>query len=169
MTPVLAIVGYSNSGKTILMEKLIAAISAKGFDVCSIKHSHHPTSMDIPGKDSWRHKQAGAKASLLVGSEQICMVADVQDEQTPQSLADLYFAHADVVLVEGYASMPCAKIEVVRKARSTALRCSGSDLLAVVTDVDDLDVDVPKLDLHDDAAIVDFVLDFIASGGVHHG
>ncbi len=159
--PVLAIVGFSNSGKTTLMEKLIAALAAEGLDVCSIKHSHHQPEMDTPGKDSWRHKHAGAKGSLLVGPEQLLMVADIQKPLTPQEMADAYFPHADLVLVEGYASMPCAKIEVVREARSADMRCEASELLAVVTDMQDLSVNIPKLDLNDTQQVTTFILDWL--------
>jgi len=163
--PVLAIVGFSNSGKTTLMEKLIAALTAKGLYIFTIKHSHHQPDMDTKGKDSWRHKQAGAKASLLVGSEQLLMVTDMPQPLSPQEMAKKYFSDADLVLVEGYASMPCPKIEVMRAARSTDLRCAGSDLLAVVTDMDDLDIHVPQLPLNDVAQVVDFILQW----GNFHG
>ncbi len=159
--PVLAIVGFSNSGKTTLMEKLIVALSAEGLDVCTMKHSHHQPEMDTPGKDSWRHKHAGAKGSLLVGPEQLLMVADIQKPLTPQEMADAYFPHADLVLVEGYASMPCAKIEVVREARSAEMRCESSELIAVVTDMQDLNVKIPKLDLNDTQQIVTFIRDWL--------
>ena len=162
--PVLAIVGFSNSGKTTLMEKLIAALSAEGLDVCTIKHSHHQPEMDTPGKDSWRHKHAGAKGSLLVGPEQLLMVADIQKPLTPQEMADAYFPHADLVLVEGYASMPCAKIEVVREARSADMRCEPSELIAVVTDMQDLSVNIPKLDLDDTQQVTTFILDWLKHG-----
>jgi len=156
--PTLAIVGFSNSGKTTLMEKLIAALTAKGLDVCTIKHSHHQPEMDTPGKDSWRHKHAGAKGSLLVGPEQLLMVADIAQSLSPQDMANKYFPDADLVLIEGYASLPCPKIEVVRQARSTELRCPPSELLAVVTDMTDFNVAIPQLPLHDIHAIVAFVL-----------
>ncbi len=161
--PVLAIVGFSNSGKTTLMEKLIQALSAHGLHVCSIKHSHHQPEMDTPGKDSFRHKQAGATGSLLVGPDQLMLVQDALPNKTPQALADTFFPDADLVLVEGYASMPCAKIEVVRGERSMDLRCPTDELLAVATDIKGLDVPVPTLDLNDTQAIAQFILDWLSS------
>ena len=159
-TPVLAIVGFSNSGKTTLMEKLIAELASRGLCVASIKHSHHQPEMDTPDKDSWRHKQAGAKASMLVGPEKMLMVSDIDSQPTPRQLADCYFSDYDLVLVEGYASMPCTKIEVVRGERSTDLRCDEQDLLAVVTDVDELPVAVPKLNLNDVISVADFIVNW---------
>jgi len=166
--PVLAIVGYSNSGKTTLVEKLIAALSQQGLRIATIKHSHHQPEMDTPGKDSWRHKQAGASASLLVGPEKMLMVSDLDVQPTPTQLANAYFSDYDLVLVEGYASMPCPKIEVVRAARSVDLRCDEEGLLAVVTDVSGLDVAVPKLNLNDVPSVVDFILIWM-KGEAHNG
>jgi len=173
-TPVLAIVGYSNSGKTTLMEKLIAALSVHGLHVCSIKHSHHQPEMDTPGKDSWRHKQAGAKGALLVGPERILLVQDVPSlniGQTPQALADKFFPDADLVLVEGYASIPGAKIEVVRAARSRTLRCAADELIAVASDIADLDVAVPLLNLNDVETISNHILQWLKTPeeGADHG
>ena len=165
--PVLAIVGYSNSGKTTLVEKLVAALSQQGLSIATIKHSHHQPEMDTPGKDSWRHKQAGARASLLVGPEQMLMVRDLDVQPTPRQLADVYFSDYDLVLVEGYVSMLCPKIEVVRTARAVDLRCDEEDLLAVVTDVLSLDVAVPKLDLNDVPCVVNFILTWMKGEGQH--
>jgi len=165
--PTLAIVGLSNSGKTTLMEKWISALSAQGLNIGSIKHSHHQPEMDTPNKDSWRHKQAGAEGSLLVGPTQMLMVRNIDVQPTPRQLADCYFADYDLVLVEGYASMPCPKIEVVRAACSVGLRCNEEDLLAVVSDLPKLDVDVPVLALNDTVSQLTFILDWMRKGEAH--
>jgi len=168
MTPVLAIVGFSNSGKTTLIEKLISHLSAQGLCVCSIKHSHHPLVLDTVGKDSWRHKHAGAQGTILLGSEQMMLVQDMQESITPQQVADMYFPNADVVLLEGFSSMPCDKIEVVRKQISTNLRClDDTRLLAVVTDMPDLNISIPKFDLNDIVSISNFVLKWLEA--LKHG
>jgi len=162
MTPVLAIVGYSNSGKTTLMEKLVAGLVAKGLRIATIKHSHHQPEMDTPGKDSWRHKQAGASTSLLVGPEKMLMVSDVDEALNPELLTARLFRDYDLVLVEGYAGVAGAKIEVVRKARSQELRCANDEgLIAVATDIQGLDVDVPTLDLNHTDEILVFILDWL--------
>ncbi len=156
--PVLALVGYSNSGKTTLMEKLIAGFTAQGLRIGTIKHSHHQPEMDTPGKDSWRHKQAGAATSLLVTPEKMLMVTDMRDSLTPEQLTDRFFDAYDLVLVEGYGSMPGAKIEVVRAACSQVLRCDDSELLAVATDIPGFKANVPVLDLNQPEAVMDFIL-----------
>jgi len=160
-TPILSLVGYSNSGKTTLMEKLVTGLVAKGLRIATIKHSHHQPEMDTPGKDSWRHKQAGASTSLLVGPEKMLMVSDVDEALNPQLLAARLFTDYDLVLVEGYASVPGLKIEVVRAERSQELRCNEDELIAVATDIPDFNVVVPVLDLNHPDAVIDFVLHWI--------
>ena len=159
--PILSIVGYSNSGKTTLMEKLVTGLTAQGLRIATIKHSHHQPEMDTPGKDSWRHKQAGAVASLLVGPEKMLMVRDVRETLTPQQLAARFFMDDDLILVEGYASMRGVKIEVVRAARSQVLRCADHELLAVATDIPEFKANVPVLDLNHPEAVMDFILSWM--------
>jgi len=156
--PVLSIVGSSNAGKTTLVEKLIARLSAQGLRIATIKHSHHQPELDTPGKDSWRHKQAGAAASFLIGPQQMMMVADIQEQLNPNLLARRYCGDFDLVLVEGYSSLPGAKIEVLRAARSKTLRCDPHDLIAVVTDVNPLHLAVPRFGLDDDQAVATLIL-----------
>jgi len=161
MVPVLSIVGRSNSGKTTLVEKLIARLSAQGLRIATIKHSHHQPEMDAPGKDSWRHKQAGAATSFLIGPQQMMMVADIQEQLNPNLLASRYCDGFDLVLVEGYNSLPGAKIEVVRAARSTELRCAPEELIALVSDVDALELSVPRFGLDDDQALAAWILGWL--------
>jgi len=161
-TPILSLVGYSNSGKTTLMEKLVAGLVAKGLRIATIKHSHHQPEMDTPGKDSWLHKQAGASTSLLVGPEKMLMVSDVEETLNPELLTARLFSDYDLVLVEGYAGVAGAKIEVVREARSQELRCANDEgLIAVATDILDLNVAVSILDLNHPDAVIDFIFHWL--------
>jgi len=160
-TPILSLVGYSNSGKTTLMEKLVSGLVAKGLRIATIKHSHHQPEMDTPGKDSWRHKQAGASTSLLVGPEKMLMVSDVDEALNPQLLAARLFSDYDLVLVEGYASVAGPKIEVVRAGRSQELRCNEDELVAVATDILDFNVGVPVLNLNNTLSIIDFIFQWM--------
>jgi len=165
MPPILSLVGSSNSGKTTLMEKLVKGLTAKGLRIASIKHSHHQPELDTPGKDSWRHKQAGAVRSFLIGPQQMMMVADIEEPMNPNLLASRYCEGFDLVLVEGYNTLPGAKVEVLRAAGSTTLRCDPKELIAVVTDVDGLQLDsqrdVPQFGLDDDQVVVAFILQWL--------
>ena len=123
--------------------------------------------MDTPGKDSWRHKQAGASTSLLVGPEKMLMVSDVDEALNPELLTARLFSDYDLVLVEGYASVAGPKIEVVRAEHSQELRCNEGELVAVVTDILDFNVAVPILDINQPEIVVAFVLDWLKVVGLH--
>jgi len=166
MVAILSIVGRSNSGKTTLLEKLIAELTHQGLRVATIKHSHHQPDMDTPGKDSWRHKQAGAAATLLVGPERMLMVKDIDEALNPDILAERYFSDFDLLLVEGYAGMDGAKIEVVRSARSNDLRSSVEQgLIAVVTDVPGLKTTLPQFSFDDVFSLSVFIQDWMKAHG----
>ena len=94
--PVVSIVGYSGSGKTTLIEKLISALKQRGLRVGTIKHDVHGFEMDRPGKDSWRHKQAGASATIITSPRQIGMVMDADHDHHPMELLPL-MAGMDIV------------------------------------------------------------------------
>ena len=131
----LAIVGHSGCGKTTLIEKLLPLLNTAGLRVATIKHTHHDVVMDMPGKDSWRHKQAGAAASMLLTPSGMQLVTDAIEYPLAQ-LAQRYFFDMDLVLAEGFSHAACAKIEVLRAACSTDARCTEQDgLIAMVTDV----------------------------------
>ena len=97
--PIVSIVGYSGSGKTKLIEKLISAFKQRGVRVGTIKHDVHGFEMDRPGKDSWRHKQAGASTTIITSPRQIGMVMDADHDHHPLELMPL-MAGMDIVLVE---------------------------------------------------------------------
>ncbi|MDX8376795.1 MAG: molybdopterin-guanine dinucleotide biosynthesis protein B [Mariprofundales bacterium] len=159
--PILSIVGYSNAGKTTLLEKLIAQLSKHGLRIATIKHSHHKPELDEYGKDSWRHKQAGAETSFLVGSENMMMVADIKQDLNPTLLVSSYCVDFDLILVEGYSLLPLAKIEVLRAEQSEYLRCDPADLLAVVTDVVNLQSGLTQIELNDIKTLVNFILNWM--------
>ena len=97
-TPVVSVVGRSGSGKTTLIEKLVPALKARGLRVGTIKHDAHRFEIDREGKDSWRHRQAGAEAVLISSREKIALVRDVEGEWTLSELVDRYLSHLDIVV-----------------------------------------------------------------------
>ncbi len=155
----LHIVGASNSGKTTLIERLLPVLRAHGLRVATIKHAHHRLDPDTPGKDSWRHRQAGAMATLLIGPGQMQLVGDAPADAEPARLAARFLDEADLVLVEGWSGMKGAKIEVVRRGREgRARRNVREGLIAVATDDASLQASVPLLDLNDARAIAGFIV-----------
>lgn len=163
--PVVSIVGKSDSGKTTLMERLIRALSARGYRVGSVKHHVHDFDIDVPGKDSWRHAKAGAAVSLVSAPSKLGMVRAMDHEATLEEL--LALAHdVDILLTEGYRRAGEVRIEVSRRARSTELVCEAAELFALVTDNDELAVGpVPVFGLDDDEALADLVESTFLKGG----
>ena len=148
MIPLVAIVGRTNSGKTTLIERLIPALSARGYRIATIKHHHHGDfEADQPGKDSWRHARAGAVATVLASKRRLAVFQQVEDEVPLERIASLFLPHPDLILAEGYRGSLYPKIEVIRRAQNAPPLCSKADqLMAFVTDAH-WDVEVPHFGL----------------------
>ena len=155
--PMLCIVGFSGSGKTTITEGLIETLKKRGFRVGTIKHDVHGFEMDRPGKDSWRHKQAGSATTIITSPRQIGMVMDVDHDHHPFELLP-FLAGMDIVLVEGFKRAPLAKIEVFRPETGKPPACKGDrHLLAVVSAVP-LNWGVPRYSPNDFEGLCDFIL-----------
>lgn len=154
---IIAIVGKSNSGKTTLMEKLISQLTEKGFKVGSVKHAHEGFEMDRKGKDSWRHKQAGAFATLVLYAQKAALIKD--DPRSHVEKIDDYLNDMDIVLVEGMKTSDFSKIEIFRTdaGHKTPAVIDDPNLIAFVTDNVSFQVDVPVFELDNVAGIVAFI------------
>lgn len=134
---VVAFAGFSGSGKTTLVERLIPALKLLGLRVSVIKHAHHEFDIDHPGKDSWRHRQAGAFEVVVASSRRLALVREFEREAhltAHQALAELY-PGADWVLVEGFKDSDLLKVEVWRAASGKpALYPEDPFIVAVATD-----------------------------------
>ena len=117
--PVFGFAGFSGSGKTTLIERVIPLLVARGVRVALIKHAHHDFDIDKPGKDSHRHREAGATEVLVSGGKRWALMHELRDETEP-GLADLmaHLSPCDLVLVEGFKHDPVPKLEVHRPARA---------------------------------------------------
>ena len=154
--PCLSIVGFSGSGKTTLMERLIGELTRRGLRIGSIKHDAHGFEMDHPGKDSWRHKQAGAAVSMIASRHQIGMVRDVDRDHRLEELAAM-LPEVDLALAEGFKRGTHPKIEIHRPAANPEPACKGDlHLLAVVSDAP-LEWGVPCFGLDEICALADFI------------
>jgi molybdopterin-guanine dinucleotide biosynthesis protein MobB len=155
MPPVVSLVGRSESGKTTLIERLIPELSRRGYRIGTIKHTHHTLEIDRTGKDSSRHRAAGAQTVILASSGQIAMIKSTSSE----SVADLikYFDDVDLLITEGYKREKTPKIEVLRAAVHSELLCRNDPgLMAVATDAD-IRVHVPVFRLDDPISIAAFI------------
>ncbi len=154
MKPVISIVAKSGTGKTTLLEKLIAELKSRGHRVGAIKHDAHEFEIDHPGKDSWRLTQAGADTMIVSSAAKVAMVRQnaASEEPSVPKLVAAYFDDMDIVLTEGFKRSAFPKIEVHRKERSDGLLCRGdehdSTLIAVASD-QAWTLDVPVFDVND--------------------
>jgi molybdopterin-guanine dinucleotide biosynthesis protein B len=119
MIPIVAIVGPSGSGKTTVITGVIAELTARGYRVGAIKHTHHDFEIDQPGKDSFAMKAAGAVGVILVSSRRLALIRDTTDELGPLELVARYLADLDLVLVEGFAHSELPKIYLAHDSAST--------------------------------------------------
>jgi molybdopterin-guanine dinucleotide biosynthesis protein B len=134
---ILGIAGWSGSGKTTLLERLIPALSKDGLRVSTLKHAHHDVQLDTPGKDSWRHCQAGAREVAIVTSKRWALLHEVRDEPEPRLEEVLTrLSPCDLVLVEGFKCEAIPKIEVHRDALGKSWLYTQDRLIrAVVSDI----------------------------------
>jgi len=155
---VFGVVGWKNSGKTGLMERLVMEFTKRGFTVSTVKHAHHAFDLDQPGKDSHRHRQAGAREVLISSGTRWALMHELQGEEEPGLEALLAkLAPADLVLVEGFKREAHGRIEAHRAETGHPLLARDDPgIVAVASDVP-LELDVPVFDLDDTGAIADFV------------
>ncbi len=155
---VLGIAGYSGSGKTTLIEQLLPRLASAGLTVSVIKQSHHDFEVDKPGKDSWRHRQAGAREVLLTSPHRWMLVGELRGTPEPELAVHVArLSPCDLVLVEGYKHADLAKIEIWRAANGKPwLHPDDSRFIAVVADEAPA-AGLPHFQLDDLAGITNFI------------
>ena len=154
------VTGWKNAGKTGLMERLVTEISSRGFSVSTPKHAHHSFDVDQPGRDSHRHRVAGATEVLLSSGTRWALMHELRGrDEPPLEMLLEKLAPVDLVLVEGYKRDRHPKIEAWRAETSNPLISPDDPTIrAVASDVVLPDLKVPRFHLDDTAAIADFVL-----------
>ncbi|MGJ5618245.1 molybdopterin-guanine dinucleotide biosynthesis protein B [Sulfitobacter sp. MF3-043] len=153
------VVGWKNAGKTGLMERLVTEITGRGISVSTVKHAHHSFDVDHAGKDSHRHRVAGATEVLLASRNRVALMHELRDDQEPTLEALLArLSPVDLVLIEGYKRDAHPKIEAHRAETGNALIAPGDDTIRAVASDVPLDLDRPVFDLNDTTAIADFIL-----------
>ncbi len=132
---VLGIIGWSGSGKTTLLTAIIPLLRHAGLRVSTVKHTHHDFDMDRPGKDSFRHRQAGAHEVLIASGTRWALLHEVEGLEPPLSDLLTKLDPVDLVLVEGYKTHPFPKIEVHRSSLGKPpIWTDMPDVIAVATD-----------------------------------
>lgn len=154
------VTGWKNSGKTGLVERLVAHFTASGLVVSTVKHAHHDTEIDHPGRDSHRHRLAGAREVLLASPQRWALLHELRGAPEPP-LAELltHLAPCDLVLIEGYKSNPHPKIEAQRfETGMPLLARENPTIRAVATNSANPGLTLPLFHLDDTKAIAAFIL-----------
>ncbi len=159
MIPVVSFVGTSGSGKTTLIEKVIPELTRKGWSVATIKHSRHGFDIDREGKDSWRHRRAGAKMTVMSSPEQVAVIENSGKDLGIGELRDRYIHDVNVILAEGFKGNPYPKIEVFRASQNRDLLCCKTDNLIAVASDKDISVDVPCINIDDAEGIAQLIIE----------
>jgi len=155
MPPIVAIIGKSKSGKTTLIEELVPELKSRGYRVATVKHAAHSLSFDQPGKDSWRHLQAGSDAVAISSPDKVVVIRPTTGDPTLHQIAHLLGEDCDIILAEGFKQSDAPKIEVHRKEVGPPLSAVAK-LTAIVTD-EPLKTKKPQFSPDDIKGLVDFL------------
>ena len=153
--PVVSLVGLSGVGKTTALEPIIRELKRRGYRVGTIKHYAHGFDLDKPGKDSWRHAQAGSDAVAVAGSQKLAVIRQLQADMSLDEIVPL-LGDVDIVITEGYKHGDRPKLEVSRKERGTGLLCRVDELIGILADYP-IDLPVPQFALDDARGVVDLL------------
>ncbi len=157
---VFGLAGWSGSGKTNLVVRLVPSLVRRGLSVSTLKHAHHTFEVDQPGKDSYEHRHAGAKEVVITSRHRWALMHELRGapEPTIEEIAPR-LAPVDLLLVEGFKREDHDKLEVHRAARRRALLCNDDPrIVAIASDEPLRDVALPVIDLNDTEAIADFIV-----------
>jgi len=157
MIPIISIVGKSDSGKTTFIEKLIPELVRRGYRVATIKHDIHGFEVDREGKDSWRHKQAGAHTVVISSPTKLALIRDVEKDLSLAELREKLIQDVDLILSEGYKKDRQPKIEIFRKELHERPLCTKEDHLIAIVSNQEVPIDVPRFSLDEVKGVADFI------------
>ena len=160
---IIGIAGWKGSGKTTLVTRLLPVLTGRGFAVSTVKHAHDGFEVDHPGKDSHRHREAGAVESVISSATRWALVHELRGRQEP-SLEELVarMSPVDLLIAEGFKRLPHDKIEVHRPARGHQLLAAADPaIVAIASDGPLADAGRPVLDLNAPEAVADFICDHL--------
>ncbi|MBS0124746.1 molybdopterin-guanine dinucleotide biosynthesis protein B [Thetidibacter halocola] len=156
---VYGVTGWKNAGKTGLMERLVHEITGRGFSVSTVKHAHHTFDVDHPGRDSYRHRSAGARQVMLSSRNRWALMTELRGgDEPPLSELLTRLDPVDLVLIEGYKRDTHPKVEAWRAETGNPLIAPGDPTIRAVASDSPLDLDRPVFDLNDTKAVADFIL-----------
>lgn len=159
LLPVVCIVGSSNSGKTTFLEKLIAELNSRGYRVGTVKHHHGDFEIDHPGKDTWRHARAGAKAVCISASGKIAVIRKVEEELSLEQIVPL-LGEVDIILAEGYKRADWPQIEVCPPGGCGTLVGRADRLICLVGN-GPADSQVPRFEINEVVPVADLIISLL--------
>jgi molybdopterin-guanine dinucleotide biosynthesis adapter protein len=157
--PAIAFVGYSGSGKTTLIEKLLPLFTAKGLRVATIKHHHGEFEPDRPGKDSYRHRKAGAHLTILAAARRLFLVEELEMDQPVEEIIARYALKADLCIVEGFKRANLPKIEILKPHGSSEPLFGKDPMVVAVISDDPVKANVPVFGTKDLQALFLFIIE----------
>jgi molybdopterin-guanine dinucleotide biosynthesis protein B len=157
LIPIISIVGKSDSGKTTLIEKLVPELTRRGHRIATIKHDVHGFEVDQEGKDSWRHKQAGAHTVVISSPNKVALIRDVEKDLSLDEIRERLIQDVDLILSEGYKKDVQPKIEVFRKEKHKKLLCAKKDNLVAIASNKKFKVGIPCFNLEDMNGLTNFI------------
>jgi molybdopterin-guanine dinucleotide biosynthesis adapter protein len=157
LIPIISIVGKSDSGKTTLLEKLVPELTRRGYRIATIKHDVHGFEVDQEGKDSWRHKQAGAHTVVISSPNKIALIRDVEKDLNLEEIRERLIQDVDLILSEGYKKDVQPKIEVFRKEKHKKLLCTKKDNLVAIASNKKINAGIPCFNLEDMNGLSNFI------------
>lgn len=157
---VVSFIAKSGTGKTTLIEKVIRILAEKGYKVSSIKHTDHDFKADVQGKDSWRHKNAGAYSTILLSEKKMAFFSDIDAPQNIEDIAVRFFSGSDIVIIEGFKDLDTPKIGLFRKDVSPKAELryiNDPNLILVCGDNFIENLKTPQIDINKAEDIADFI------------
>lgn len=154
---ILLVVGRKKRGKTTLVEKLVPEFKKRGYKVGTIKYTTLDHEFDTPGKDSFRHSQAGAETTLVLSPKNIALFSSDLRKKEPNELFKFFFEHYDIVIGEGFKSSPYPKVEVLDSAKDTEPLCGENDNLIALVCNKSIHSFVPVFSLDQTESLADFL------------
>lgn len=157
MIPTLALIGYSNSGKTALMQQMVNILKSRGYKVAVVKHAAHGYTADVEGTDSWLFAKAGADKVVIASQESVTIHDYSGPAKTLGQIVSL-INEVDIILIEGFKNEPGPKVEIFREGFSEELLANIEGRMALVSDVAREDV-LPRFSFGELEALIDFIIE----------